>query len=153
MKLDNNLSAINLEYTSSEHALTDIATRMFEQGYVKFSYIRAVLDREENFPTGILFDGYGVAIPHTDSCHVNKEIISINILKNPVIFKSIEDGKTDISINIIIMLAVYKNDNQLKVLSQLIDILQNKNFVENIRKTKDKITLTKLFEREINKEC
>ena len=48
---------------------------MVEKGFVKESYIEAVQEREKVFPTGLPMEALGVAIPHTDSIHVNKKAV------------------------------------------------------------------------------
>lgn len=60
---------------------------MFEKGYVKSTYIDAVLEREKTLPTGLDIGEMCVAIPHTDSKHVNESNVALAVLKNPVEFR------------------------------------------------------------------
>ena len=41
-------------------------------------------EREKVFSTGLNFEEMGIAIPHTDSIHVNRQAIAVGILKEPV---------------------------------------------------------------------
>lgn len=64
---------------------------MFEKGYVKSTYIDAVLEREKTLPTGLDIGEMCVAIPHTDSKHVNESNVALAVLKNPVEFRNMID--------------------------------------------------------------
>lgn len=39
-------------------------------GYVKDSFLKGLVDREKNYPTGLKTSVCGIAIPHTDSIHI-----------------------------------------------------------------------------------
>ena len=65
--LDKEIFEINIKNISSkEEALTYLSDKLIEKGIVKESYKEAILNREKVFPTGLQFEKYGIAIPHTD---------------------------------------------------------------------------------------
>ncbi len=47
-----------------------------------------------------------VAIPHTDSKHVNESNVAVGILKNPVKFNSMIDPKDRLDVELVFLLAV-----------------------------------------------
>ena len=71
---------------TKEEALSYLADKLTSKGIVKESYKQAIIDREHVFPTGLQFEAYGIAIPHTDVEHVNKEQIALMTLKEAVPF-------------------------------------------------------------------
>ena len=71
---------------TKEEALSYLADKLSSKGIVKESYKQAIIDREHVFPTGLQFEAYGIAIPHTDVEHVNKEQIALMTLKEAVSF-------------------------------------------------------------------
>lgn len=75
------LVIMNLKAESSEEVLDLIANRLVETGCVKESYVEAVKKRETVFPTGLPVEEMGIALPHTDSVHVNKQAIAVGILE------------------------------------------------------------------------
>ena len=74
------------EVNSQKEALSIIATCLYQTGLVKDSFAENVLKREEVFPTGLLINDVGIAIPHTDAEHVNDSQIAFMSLKKPVTF-------------------------------------------------------------------
>ena len=61
-------------YVDFFEKLSDI---LLKKGYVKESWLQAITDRERNFPTGLMFETIGVAIPHVDPQHIVRPYIAI----------------------------------------------------------------------------
>ena len=60
----------NVEAKNAEDAIRQVGQRFFDAGFVKDTYIDAVLAREVTYPTGLQLAEIGVAMPHTDPQHV-----------------------------------------------------------------------------------
>lgn len=73
---------------------------------MKDSFAENVLKREEVFPTGLLINDVGIAIPHTDAEHVNDSQIAFMSLKTPVTFYEMGTADKEISVSLIFMLAL-----------------------------------------------
>lgn len=74
--------------------------------------MQAVLDREREVPTDYR---NGTAIPHAGSEHVNKSIISIMRLKEPIFWN------TEVKVKLVFLIALEKTDVKLvTLLSHLI---------------------------------
>jgi len=102
-----NLILIKDEAKSNEEIIKKLGTLLYEQGFVKDTYIDAVLEREKVFPTGIATEVTGVAIPHTDSIHVNQSAIAIATLHTPITFEAMGyPGKIVDNVEIVILLAL-----------------------------------------------
>src|SRR5690554_2839083 len=108
------LVLVKQEGETKEDILRRLADLLEENGYVKESYYDALLEREAKFPTGIITNTTGVAIPHTDIEHVNQPAIAVATLKTPVLFNRMDDFEEVTPVNIIIMLAIKDSDAQLK---------------------------------------
>ena len=131
--LDKEIFEINVKNISSkEEALTYLSDKLIAKGIVKESYKEAILNREKVFPTGLQFEKYGSAIPHTDVEHVNKEQIAVMTLENPVSFYQMGTNDVEVSVKVIFMLALKEAHSQLTILQQLIEILQDKEIMENL---------------------
>ena len=131
--LDKEIFEINVKNISSkEEALTYLSDKLIEKGIVKESYKEAILNREKVFPTGLQFEKYGIAIPHTDVEHVNKEKIAVMTLENPVSFYQMGTNDVEVSVKVIFMLALKEAHSQLSILQQLIEILQDKEIMERL---------------------
>ena len=131
--LDKEIFEINVKNISSkEEALTYLSDKLIEKGIVKESYKEAILNREKVFPTGLQFEKYGIAIPHTDVEHVYKEQIAVMTLENPVSFYQMGINDVEVSVKVIFMLALKEAHSQLTILQQLIEILQDKEIMESL---------------------
>ena len=131
--LDKEIFEINVKNISSkEEALTYLSDKLIEKGIVKESYKEAILNREKVFPTGLQFEKYGIAIPHTDVEHVHKEQIAVMTLENPVSFYQMGTNDVEVSVKVIFMLALKEAHSQLTILQQLIEILQDKEIMESL---------------------
>lgn len=118
------LVILDLEAETDQEAIGRMAGMLCEKGYVKESYIQAVKDREKEFFTGLGFEEMGVAIPHTDAIHVNRQAIAIGILKKPVSFRTMGELDGSVNVQLMFMLAINKPDKQLDFLSRMIDSCQ-----------------------------
>ena len=131
--LDKEIFEINVKNISSkEEALTYLSDKLIAKGIVKESYKEAILNREKVFPTGLQFEKYGIAIPHTDVEYVNKEQIAVMTLENPVSFYQMGTNDVEVSVKVIFMLALKEAHSQLTILQQLIEILQDKEIMEKL---------------------
>ncbi|MGI6110116.1 MAG: PTS sugar transporter subunit IIA [Eubacteriaceae bacterium] len=109
---------------------------MIQEGYAKDSYVEALVKREKEFPTGLDINGIGIAIPHTDVSHVNKQGIAIGRLKNPVTF--IQMGTEDeVPVRLIFMLSVKDPNAHIDQLQRIVDIIQDQDVLNKLLEVKD----------------
>lgn len=131
-EFDERVIQTGVEAETSAEALKKIGAVLVETGYVKESYIDAIIEREKNFPTGLPTGENGVAIPHTDVCHVIRPMIAVGILKKPVLFKNMGDHNQEVPVKIVFMLAMNNCDNQVKLLSAFMGNLQDQNLLDGL---------------------
>lgn len=105
--------------------LTSMSSILIAEGFVKESYQEAVLAREEEFPTGLPTRGISVAIPHTDSIHVEKAGLLVGVLEQPILFEVMASQKEYVAVEIVFMLAIKEPNNQVLMLQKLISLCQN----------------------------
>lgn len=120
---------------------------LVSKGLVKESYPDAVIAREKVFPTGLPMEAFGVAIPHTDSIHVNRKAIMCGILENPVEFVVMGDDEATVQVEVIFMLAIVKPDDQIEMLSRLVDSCQNVAVLNKVKEVTDMDTITEIMEK------
>lgn len=124
---------LGLEAETYQDVIKNLGSLLHENGFVKDSYVQAVLDREEIFPTGLQVKGAGVAIPHTDCEHVHTSTVGIATLSNEVDFKAMAEPEKIISVSVVIMLAVADKNKVVPVLRKVIDILQNESAIKALK--------------------
>lgn len=143
--LNEELIIMNLDAKKKEDVLIKAFNILLNHGYVKESFIDAIIKREEDFPTGIQTSSIGVAIPHTDVQHVNKAGIAIVTLNKPVVFQEMGTD-SDIEVSIIFMLAIKEPELQLAMLQNLVDIFQDESALNRICNAKDKLEIIDIME-------
>lgn len=127
-----------LDTQSKKEAFEQIANGLYEHGFVKETYLQAVSEREEVYPTGLLAAEGGIAIPHTDHIHVNKPVISLAILKEPITFLQMGTDNMKVDVNIIFMLAIKKPESQLRVLQMVTEIIQDQEILRKLKLSSSK---------------
>lgn len=117
-----------LDYQADDAAslLTDLAGVLEKKGYVKPSYVQAVLKREAEFPTGLNTPGVPLAMPHAAAEHVYKPAILAARLQSPICFKEMGNSGNDVQAQLIFMLAVTDPKAHLETLSKLMAIFSKK---------------------------
>lgn len=131
-ELKESLIFLELEETDYKAVLQRMGTSMIREGYARDTYVQALLERERTFPTGLDIHGIGVAIPHTDVCHVKKEGIALAVLKKPVVFRQMGDESIQVPVRFIFMLAVLNPDGHLQRLQSVLDIIQDAGLLEQL---------------------
>lgn len=144
MNLD--LIALNLEVKNKEEVISELGRRMLKNGYVKNTYIDAVLEREKTLPTGLDIGEMCVAIPHTDSKHVNESNVAVAVLNNSVEFNNMIDPSKKVEVRIVFLLAINNPDSQVTLLSKLMSVFQNVNLLKQIRDSSTTEEVAKLLE-------
>lgn len=127
-----NLVTANLDVKSSDDFFSEVSKVALKNEFVTDEFEVNVKKREENFPTGIQLEGYGIAIPHTDAEYVREEFISVTTFKKPIEFSSMEDANAKVEVSIAFLLGLRKAENQLEVLQQLMSIFQDKEVIEKL---------------------
>lgn len=147
------LIEICVKTDSREGVLKRLARLLIDNGFVKESYLPAILEREKQFPTGLPTEGVGVAIPHADTEDVIKPGISIATLKEPVIFNVMGSPDEQVDVSIIFMLALSDPNMQLELLQNLVQVLQNKELLLSLTKVKDKSDFINLLKKHMKIGC
>lgn len=134
--LDKSLCFASLYAQDCEKALECLSEKLINKGLVKKEFAEEVIKREKIFPTALPTPGYKVAIPHTDSEFVNKSIISIASLKEPVLFNVMGSPQDKIPVCVIFLLAIKEKEKQVEVISQLIEnVIKDEQLISNIVKS------------------
>ena len=80
--------------------------------------------------------------------NVLKPVIYIVVLDRPVMFKSAEDGKSDISVDIVFVISLNEKDKHIVVLEELMKIFSKNDLIEKIKNSEDKDELIRLIYEE-----
>lgn len=141
---------INSAADSNAEVIKNLGTLLHENGYVKDSFVQAVLDRENVFPTGLqVSSGDGVAIPHADAEHVKKSALGVAKLSNPVEFRAMGEPDKIIPVSIVMMLAIADPEKTVKVLRKVIYILENAKALQALKNAESKQDIMQIIIKHI----
>lgn len=140
-----------LQADTKEDAIIKLGTLLLQNGYVKDSFIPAIIAREAEYATGLPTGDVGVAIPHTDAIHVNRQAVAVGILENPVPFCIMGDPDcTQVDVSIIFMLAVPDKDKVMVMLQQLMEIIPDNEYLASLGSTKDREKMVEILDGKLN---
>jgi len=137
MYFDRKLCFFDIEITDQKELLNFMSGIMYKNGLVMDSFADAVLAREAEYPTGLEAAHCGIALPHTDSIHVNTSQICFVKLKQPMNFKSMVDIEENIEVEFVFMLAMKEAHEQMENLQNLALMLESLDIVEKLRDVND----------------
>ncbi|MDP9750859.1 BglG family transcription antiterminator [Thermoanaerobacter pentosaceus] len=125
-------------YLQKDDLLSKVCMELSKKGYVKDEYLEDVITREKIASTAI---GNGIAIPHGLPEHVNKSVFTVVRLKNPMVW---DEEKVDM----LFMIALTQRDigKARYIFRKLYNKLESSEFVESIKKAKNKEEIIKLLE-------
>ncbi len=140
-----------LELDNWMDVLKIISDKMYEKGFVKKEFYEALIERENNFPTGLPIDGdIKIAIPHVYPEFVEKSGIGIGILEKPVLFGEMGSSTRKIPCSIVFVLALKDAKNHLKMLQRLMDFVTSKENIEKMMIAKDRDSVISLMVNELS---
>ncbi|MEA4873939.1 PTS sugar transporter subunit IIA [Anaerorhabdus sp.] len=117
---------------AKEEVLEKMANVLKEKGFVKDSYLSAILEREKIYPTGLENESIHVAIPHCDIANVNHAALCVGVLKQPIKFAKMDDPDTNIDVSLIIMMALTEPHGHIEMLQKIIALIQDQELLEKV---------------------
>ncbi len=142
---DPTLTVVNLPAASRTEALEILVKPLLKRGYVTDRYFQQVIQREDEFPTGLIFKHITVALPHANPEDVLQSACVIGRCQEFVPFGSMEAPDKDIPVELILVLALNDSDAHLTMLSKLMDLFSDEEQVESIRSATNREELCKIF--------
>ncbi len=124
---------LGMEAQNAEEVIRKLGTELLNAGFVRDSFVDAVIDREKTMPTGLPLGGeYNAAIPHADVEHVIMSGVGIATLKRPVAFHNMLTPEETVDIQLVFILALDRPGAQVKMLQGIAAILQNPKLVATL---------------------
>lgn len=115
-----------------------ICQELYSSGWVKESFEEAIVQREQSFSTGLETLPYSVAIPHTDAEHVQKNFIAFIRVQEPVSFVHMGIPDKTVEAHMMFMLGIADPSNQVKILSNMIELLSDEATMRELMVETDK---------------
>ena len=113
---------LNLTADAKEDVIRVLAGKLVEQGFVDSEYVTKVVQRERDYPTGLIFPGIRIALPHGSSEYVKTSAIAVGRCVNQPEFANMEDFSQKLKVDMVVLLAVKDPDRHLTILNNLIEL-------------------------------
>lgn len=124
----------NCLFNDQNNFFKSAAVTLENKGYVTDSFYESIRKREKEYPTGLQLENLSVAIPHTDPENIVKPFVAIYKLSKPVEFIQMATEDTKVDSEVILLLGIKKPEEQVGLLSKIIELLNDKSFVECLKK-------------------
>ena len=99
---------------------------------VNEGFLEGVRRREQNFPTGLPTEPFGVAIPHTDPEYVKQNAISVGVLRHPVTFTVMGTDDETTDVRVVFLLALNESQKQLNILKSITELIRDAKQLEKL---------------------
>lgn len=112
------------EAVTREELFVEMAQALGEVGAVAPTFLPALTDREEQFPTGLDFGQFAVAIPHIDAEHVCTPGLVVCRLATAVTFRAMDRHDHGLLVRLTIWPLVIDPEQQVGLLGACLRLLQ-----------------------------
>lgn len=135
----------NICAESKEEVICLLAKKLADRKCVSQRYSQLVLQREKEYPTGLITKGAVIAIPHAFDPETKGNNIAIGILKTPVGFKHMEDMEETVPVKIVFMLAINGSHEHMEMLKILMQLVRNEELFKKLQNITSKNEICKLL--------
>lgn len=125
---------INLETNavSLEELFKIISEDLSRKGLVKETYLESLLEREANFPTGLVTQHLNIGMPHTDVEHIEEPFMYIVRNNSDLDNKQMGDNSA-MKTRDFFFLGIKDPSKQVGLLSELMELFMDKAFVDQFK--------------------
>jgi PTS system galactitol-specific IIA component len=135
----------SLAADDADQVINTLASALQREGLVRATFEEAVREREASSPTGLPLAGRKVAIPHADPEHVITPAVAVCTLCRPVCFREMGNPESELSVDVVLMLALPDHESAQRELVRLVESCQQPEFVDRLHGAPDPQTLYDLL--------
>lgn len=138
---------VNKKCSSSE-ILEKMARSLVTDGLAKESFIKAVLEREDEHPTGIDCGDYSIATPHTDPAHILESGFAIAICNENILFYNADKSGQELKPSIIIMMCIKSTEagnEHIEAIGRVYALAGNKDIIDILCNCLDPESISNIF--------
>ncbi len=143
---------IHEEYTSAKDTLQAMSRFLTENLDVAEGFSDALVRREQEYPTGLPTEPFGVAIPHADGRYVLRPGLVVWTMKTPVLFREMGNPQNQVMVKLVLLIALpgANQDGQTEILQGIAGLIQTPGFLQDVDGCRDADQLLNVFTRYYN---
>lgn len=126
------LCFIDWECGSAEELFRRLEAELAPRGLIAPTWLEGILARERAYPTGLRVPTCGLAIPHTDPCHILRPYIAVVRPRVPVTFEAMAGMGDPVPASIVVNLGIVRDGGQVAVLQDLMEIFTDAARAEHV---------------------
>lgn len=128
-----------------------VSAKLLDLDMVEVSYLEAVLQRESNYPTGLITQELNIGIPHTDPEHVKSPFVYIVRLKDSIKMKQMGDSQL-MDVSNLFFLGITNPADQVQLLQLIMSLFMDAEFVRKFESSNTEEEAYDLFSTKLGLE-
>lgn len=129
---NSDLIDLEMQARSQEELFRIVGKRLSERDYVTENYLKGILTREREFPTGLITQYLNIALPHGDACNVKKSFVYVVKVTDPIVMKQMGDDQK-MNVSYFFFLGINNAKKQVGLLSTLMSLFMTEEFVTEFK--------------------
>ena len=132
----------NVNYHNQDELFQSVYQKLLSAKMVKETFLEAIKNREQSFPTGLKGSKRNIAIPHTDPRNIKQSGYMIVMNQSFIEFKNMANQTEILKTKLIIFILSHTNQGHMNLLQQTLNLA-------NIKKLPDPQKLKGYLERSL----
>ena len=139
---------INVGADRKEEVIRLLTDLLVKNGYVTPEYYDVLIEREEQYPTGLPTEGAKVAIPHgfSEGC-VLKPALGIATLERPVVFRNMVSRDEELPVEVVFLFALADAHEGGEDLHRVMSVFSDGELLTALRTAKSGCEVTAIMEK------
>lgn len=130
--INRDLIFLDIDCDNQTKVFEFLSSALIEQGFVKESFLQAIIDRESVYPTALCTEPFSIAIPHTDPEHIEKPFVALARLDKPVAWRQMVSEEVT-NVKMVFMLGFKRHSEyHIKLLQRLMDLFATDEFANKL---------------------
>lgn len=142
---DADLVFLDRQIENREQMFQEFSDIFIKSRLVKESFKENIIQREEEYPTGIQTETIGVALPHTDPENILKPFVAVIRPQKAVKFNPMGMAENEVEASLIFILGVKNDGGQVKLLQGLMNLLMKDEVVHSLMKETNEEKIIKII--------
>ncbi len=124
---------LDRDYADTTDFFSSIFRELRRHDYVRDSFLSAIIQREQDYPTALPTEPFAIAVPHTNPEHIIRPFISITRLNHSILWREMGNDENDLQASIIVLLGFVDQHSHLQLLQKLMECFTDKSFLTRLR--------------------
>lgn len=135
LRTDEDLVLLNCQAGDRRQVLQAMADRVLAKGYITEQFLEKLLEREEEFPTGLEM-AYPIAIPHVGG-NCRQSFLALAVMQESVAFNAMDGTGKELPVSLVFMFGITDPSGQVDVLKRFISSFREEKNLRGLRKLQD----------------